>query len=215
MAGILLLVRQPFNVGDAAEVADHAGSVVEITARDTVLKTWDGEQVILPNIDVFTSAITNYSRLPHRRRTIHIGGGYGVDVSRAERLFLKAIQSVEGVLQEPAPTVLAEGLGDSALRLSARFWGNQETHSLFQVHSAAAQKIKGVAEEEGIELPYPIQTVRLEGPWPTGRSLLPPMTSRELGLSRHHPKSGAEMQRSRSRQGRGTKRVQMLWRVTA
>jgi small conductance mechanosensitive channel len=170
VAGILLLVRQPFNVGDAVEVAGHAGSVVEITTRDTVLKTWDGEQVILPNIDVFTSAITNYSQLPHRRRTIHIGVGYGVDVSRATRLFLKAIQSVEGVLQEPAPTVLAEGLGDSALRLSARFWVNQETHSLFQVHSAAVQKIKGVAEEEGIELPYPIQTVRLEGPWPTGRS---------------------------------------------
>ncbi len=167
VAGILLLVRQPFNIGDAVEVAGYAGTVLDITTRDTVLKTWDGEMVILTNIDVFTSAITNYSELPHRRRTVYVGLGYGEDVGQATRLFLDAIRGVEGVLDDPAPSLLAEELGDSALTLAARFWVNQETHDLFDVHSEVVRAIKKVAEKKEIDLPYPTQTVRLEGAWPT------------------------------------------------
>ena len=164
IAGILLLVRQPFDIGDSVEVTGYAGTILEITTRDTVLKTWDGEMVILPNLEIFTNPITNYSGLPTRRRTIHIGLGYGENVGRAMEVFHEAIQSVDGVLMDPAPTLLAEELGDSTLDLAARFWVNQETHGLFDVHSAVVQTLKEVAEQEGIDLPYPIQTVRLERP---------------------------------------------------
>lgn len=162
IAGILLLVRQPFDIGDAVEAAGYAGTVLEITTRDTVLKTWDGEMVILPNLDVYTKPLINYSDLPNRRRTIQIGLGYGEDVNRATQLFLAAIKSVEGVLADPAPEVLAQELGDSTLQLAARFWVNQETHGLFVVHSEVVRTLKEVAEQEQIDLPYPIQTVRLE-----------------------------------------------------
>jgi small conductance mechanosensitive channel len=166
VAGILLLVRQPFRVGDAVEVGDYAGTVLEITTRDTVLKTWDGEMVIVPNMNVFTNAIKNYSQLPLRRRTVNIGLGYDEGVDRAMQVFLEAMRGVEGVQDDPAPEVLTEELGDSALMLAARFWVNQETHGLFTVHSKVVQAIKEAAEREGIDLPYPIQTVRLEGGWP-------------------------------------------------
>jgi small-conductance mechanosensitive channel len=162
IAGILLLVRQPFDIDDAVEVAGYTGTVLEITTRDTVLKTWDGETVILPNLEVFTKAIINYSDLPNRRRTIHIGLGYEEDTERATQVFLEAIQGVDGVLVDPAPTLLAEKLGDSTVDLAARFWVNQETHGLFDVHSAVVRTLKDVAEREGLNLPYPIQTVRLE-----------------------------------------------------
>lgn len=162
IAGILLLVRQPFDIGDAVEAAGYAGTVLEITTRDTVLKTWDGEMVILPNLDVYTKPLINYSDLPNRRRTIQIGLGYGEDVNRATQLFLAAIKSVEGVLADPAPEVLAQELGDSTLQLAARFWVNQETHGLFVVHSEVVRTLKEVTEQEQIDLPYPIQTVRLE-----------------------------------------------------
>ncbi len=162
VAGILLLVRQPFGIDDTVKIADFNGTVLAITTRDTVLKTWDGEMVILPNIDVFNSAITNYSELPERRRTVYIGLGYDEDVSHALGIFDETIQGVEGVLSDPAPTIYAEALGDSALTLAARFWVNQRTHDLFETHSHVVQAIKEVAEREGIDLPYPIQTVRLE-----------------------------------------------------
>ncbi len=162
IAGILLLVRQPFDIGDAVEAAGYAGTVLEITTRDTVLKTWDGEMVILPNLEVFTKPITNYSDLPNRRRTVQIGLGYDEDVNRAMEVFLAAMKGVDGVLADPAPELLAEELGDSTLQLAARFWVNQETHSLLGVHSAVVQTINSVAQEKGINLPYPIQTVRLD-----------------------------------------------------
>ncbi|HDQ73424.1 MAG TPA: mechanosensitive ion channel family protein [Chloroflexi bacterium] len=163
VAGILLLVRQPFGVGDAVEVAGHAGSVLDINVRDTVLKTWDGEKVILPNMDVFANPIINYTELPLRRRTIRLGLGYGEDVNRAKRLFMETIRGVEGVATEPVPELLVEELGDSALTLVLRFWIDQSKHALFGVHSAVVQAIKEVAEREEIDLPYPTQTVRVEG----------------------------------------------------
>ena len=163
VAGVLLLAQQPFDVGEVVEVADYAGTVLDISVRDTVIKSFDGEKVILPNIDVLANPITNYSDLPLRRRTIHIGLGYDEDVDRANQVFLQAIQGVEGTLEEPEPSLLAEELGDSTVGLAARFWVNQETHDLFQVHSRAVQAIKVAAEREEIDLPYPIQTVRFEG----------------------------------------------------
>lgn len=170
VAGVLLLVRQPFGIGDAVEVAGHAGTVLEITTRDTVIKTWDGVMEVLPNMDVFTNPIVNYSELPLRRRTVSIGLGYGQDVNQARQLFLEAMRSMDGVQEDPAPEVLTEELGDSALSLAARFWVNQETHNLFDVHSRVVEAINEAAEREGIDLPYPTQTVRVEGQWPSETS---------------------------------------------
>lgn len=163
VAGILMLVRQPFGVGDAVEVAGYAGSVLDINVRDTVLKTWNGEKVILPNMDVFASPITNYSELPLRRRTVQIGLGYEENVDRAKRLFMEAIQGIEGIVDDPAPQLLAAELGDSALTMNLRFWVDQSKHDLFGVHSTVVQTIKEIAEREAIDLPYPTQTVRVEG----------------------------------------------------
>jgi small-conductance mechanosensitive channel len=162
VAGILLLVRQPFDIGDAVKVAGYSGTVLDITTRDTVFKTWDGEMVIMPNIDVFTNPITNYSELPYRRRTVMIGLGYGADIDRAKALFLETMERVDGVADEPPPEVLVEEMGSSALTIAARFWVNQTTHGLFDVHSDVVQAITEAAEEAKIDLPYPIQTVRLE-----------------------------------------------------
>jgi small-conductance mechanosensitive channel len=161
IAGLLLLMRQPFSVGDSVEIAGHAGTVLDITTRDTVIKTWDGVMEIIPNLDVYTNPIVNYSELPLRRRTVMIGLGYGEDVDQAKALFLNAIRSTDGVAEEPAPEILTEELGDSALTIAARFWVNQETHNLFGVHSDVVEAVNRTAEQEDIDLPYPTQIVKL------------------------------------------------------
>ncbi|HHS96513.1 MAG TPA: mechanosensitive ion channel [Chloroflexi bacterium] len=168
VAGILLLIQQPFDIGDAVKVGEFTGKVVDIRLRDTVIQTWDGELVIVPNIEVYTRPIVNYSDLPLRRRTIRVRVGYDEDIGRAAKVFLETVRGVDGVLADPAPTVMVEGLGDSAVELAIRFWLNQETHSLIQVHSQAVQAIKEAAEAEGIDLPYPTQTIRVEGAVPQG-----------------------------------------------
>ncbi len=161
IAGVLLLARQPFRIGDVVKVAGYTGEVEDITTRDTVVRTLDGEKVILANLDVLSNPITNYAASPRRRRTIYIGLGYGQDVPHALQIFRDVVASVPGVLEEPAPGLLAEELGDSAITLAARFWVDPQTHSLLDVHSNVVLAVNAAAEREGIDLPYPIQTVRL------------------------------------------------------
>ncbi|MGC9520328.1 MAG: mechanosensitive ion channel family protein [Anaerolineae bacterium] len=161
VAGILLLARRPFEIGDTVETVGYTGEIEDITTRDTVVRTLDGERVILANIDILSNPITNYTASPQRRRTIYIGLGYGQDVPQALQVFQDTIAGVPGVLEEPAPSLLAEELGDSAITLAARFWVDPETHSLLDVHSNVVLAVNAAAEREGIDLPYPIQTVRL------------------------------------------------------
>jgi len=163
VAGILMLIRRPFEVGHRVEIADFEGTVQEITTRDTVIRTMDGEMVIIPNIEVYQNPILNYSGYPEHRRSVRIGLGYDEDVSGAVELFLETIQQVEGVLKDPAPSIYAEELGDSALILLARFWLDQRESGFYGVQSNVVQAIKETAEREGIDLPYPTQVVRVEG----------------------------------------------------
>ena len=166
IAGLLILMRQPFNVGDGVEIAGHAGTVMEITVRDTVIKTWDGVMEIIPNLDVYSNPIVNYSELPLRRRTVMIGLGYGEDVERARAIFLEVIQATEGVLKEPEPELLTEEFGDATLTMAARFWVNQDTHNLFGVHSDVVDALNEAAEREEIDMPFPTQVVQLEADLP-------------------------------------------------
>lgn len=162
VAGIILMIRQPFCVGDGVTVAGFSGTVLAVNPRDTVVKTWDGEMVVVPNINVFQNPISNFSRSQLRMRTIQIGLGYGQDAQSALALFLLTVESVPGVLDSPAPSVWADGLGNSTINLSARFWVDTKATNLFEVHSNVVLALNTAAEKAGIELPYPIQTVRLE-----------------------------------------------------
>jgi len=162
VAGLIMLIRKPFRVGQAVQVAGQAGVVEDLNSRDTVVRTWDGESVIIPNLDVLSGAITNYSDADKRRRTIYLGVGYGQDLRRAREVFLEATRGVTGVAEEPAPMLHAEALGDSSVTYALRFWVDLEAGGLLDVHSDVVVALIEAAEREGIELPYPIQTVRLE-----------------------------------------------------
>ena len=162
VAGIILMTRKPFKIGDTVTIGSHSGAVLSINTRDTVIKTFDGETVILPNINVFTAAIVNQSELPYQRRTVKIRLGYAEDISRASQVFVDTLNSVDGVLANPPATVLVEQLGDSAVSLVARFWVDQTKHSVLKVHSDVVQSIKEIAEKEHIDLAHAIQVVKLQ-----------------------------------------------------
>lgn len=161
IAGILLLVQQPFDIGDAIEVAGYQGTVTDVDIRATTLKAWDGQQVIVPNADVYTSPIINYSKYPARRIILGVGLGYEEDLARALAVFMEAIRGIDDVLDEPVPAIYCKSLGSSTVEMEAYFWIDQTKSSLAEVTSKAVQALKEVAVREGINLPYPIQTVRL------------------------------------------------------
>ncbi len=162
IAGLLLLVQRPFTNKDRVQLAGFTGKVINVSTRDTVIETLNGEIVNLPNTNVLSNPIINYSQQPNLRRTVMIGLGYGQDVNQAMELFLETIRKTEGVLKTPEPEILAQELGDSALTLAARFWVNQRTHHRLKVQSEVVIALNAAAEAANIDLPYPIQTVRLE-----------------------------------------------------
>lgn len=83
MAGILILLQQPFDIGDAIQVSGYEGTVTDVDIRATTIKAWDGQQVIVPNAEVYTSSIINYSKYPPRRIVLALGLGYDQDIARA------------------------------------------------------------------------------------------------------------------------------------
>jgi small conductance mechanosensitive channel len=161
MAGILIVIQQPFEIGEAIEVSGYSGAVTDVDIRATTIKAWDGQKVIIPNADVYTSTIVNYSEYPARRIILALGLGYEEDIGRAEEVFLEAVRGVEGVLDDPAPAIYCQSLGSSAVEMAAYFWMDQTQSSLFVVTSEAVKALKEAAATEGINLPYPIQTVRV------------------------------------------------------
>ncbi len=161
ISGILILLRQPFRIGDAVELSGYEGKVTDITLRDTVIQTWDGEVVILPNASVYAEPIKNFSGLQHRRRTLKVGIGYEVDLETAQEKILEAVKSVEGVSAEPEPMVLAKEFGVSEIVLSVYFWVDQTQFSMLKIPSDVIRAIKNVAERESIHIPYPMQVIKL------------------------------------------------------
>ncbi len=167
IAGFLLLMRQPFAIGDAVEIAGRPGIVIDITMRDTVIKSWDGVMEVIPNLDVYSRAIINYSEFPLVRRTVNINLGRGEDVERAKEVIMGIVSGSEGVLKEPPPEIFTEGLGDTALNLAAHFWVDQQRNNQFAVHSQVLESINAAARVEDIDLPHPTQVVVLEPESPT------------------------------------------------
>jgi small conductance mechanosensitive channel len=161
-AGIILLIQQPFHVGEAIGVLGYDGSVLEIDLRSTEMKTWDGRIVILPNADVLASPIINYSRGSRRRVELLIGVGYDTDTETARKTVLEAMQKVPGFVVEPAPVVGFSNFGDSALELNSYFWIDTTLTNPFAAKDAAFSLIKNALDEKKINIPFPIRTVYMQ-----------------------------------------------------
>lgn len=161
ISGVMILMRQPFKIGDSVELSSFQGTVTEITLRDTVIKTWDGDVVILPNASVYANPIKNFSGLTNRRQTIRVGVGYKDDLEAARQHILESVQSVEGVLKLPQPGVLASEFGPLEIVLLVNFWVDQTKNSPVIVLSDVIQSIKHTADQELIHLTQPIQSVQM------------------------------------------------------
>ena len=159
VAGILLLLQQPFEIGDAVEVAGYSGTIMDITLRSTEIRTWDGRFVIIPNGDVYVKPIINFSKAKHRRVNISVGVAYESDLDKVTRVVLEAINDVPGLLKDPAPAVIFSTFGDSAIEFSAYYWIDTDVAGLGNAQDAGVKAIKTAFKREGIEIPYPIHTV--------------------------------------------------------
>ena len=155
-AGILLLWREPFKVGDQIETSGgFVGTIEEIETRATVLTTYDGRRVVIPNSDLFTDSVTVNTALERRRSQYDVGIGYADDIETARALMLDKVKTIEGVLTEPAPDVVVTDIGDSVISLRVRWWTTPERATVIKTQDRVLTAIKYLLDENGIDMPYP------------------------------------------------------------
>lgn len=159
LAGILVLLQEPFRIGDQIAVAGHEGTVTDIETRATIVRTFDGRKVVIPNGKVFTESVTVNTAYPHRRSQYDVGIGYDDDAGEAKRLMIEAMREIEGVLDEPAPEALVVELGGSAVGIRARWWTDTGKASVVDVQDRVIAAMKETLVDHGIDIPYPIRTV--------------------------------------------------------
>jgi small-conductance mechanosensitive channel len=159
LAGVLLLLNEPFRLGDQIIVDDFEGTIEDITIRSTQIKTYQGERIVIPNSIVFTSPVQVLTAMPHRRTDLALGVDYNTDLPEAMQILLKTVSSVPGVLATPAPEVDAVGFGDSSIDLMVRFWTLPQTIQVRQTRSRAIVAIKQACDRAGISIPFPIRTI--------------------------------------------------------
>ncbi|BAY65624.1 MscS mechanosensitive ion channel [Calothrix brevissima NIES-22] len=196
LAGILILLTEPFRINDQIVFKDFEGTVENIQTRATTIKTYDGRRIVIPNSELFTNSVTVNTAFETRRLQYDVGIGYGDDIDRAKELMLQAMQSIPEVLNDPAPDVLVMELAESTVNIRVRWWIKpprraDDLASRDKVLSA----IKKILVENGIDLPFPTQQIlfhdqteqtdgnrsRQREGWPAGRGEVP--KSRRIGDS--------------------------------
>jgi len=162
IAGLLLLVQEPFAVGETIEVDKFIGTVTEIDFRATRMNTLDGRVVLIPNADVFTNAIINYTQAEKRRIEIELGVGTESDLSQVRKVALNAITAVPGYLSDPEPRVSFHTFGDFSINCTLYYWIDSHQTNPLDAKDAGLEAVNTAFLRYGIDMPVPIQRVQVE-----------------------------------------------------
>ncbi|MEZ4711772.1 MAG: mechanosensitive ion channel family protein [Caldilineaceae bacterium] len=197
LAGILILLTEPFRIGDQIVVNDYEGTVEEIQTRATLIKTYDGRRVVIPNADLFVDSVTVNTAFPHRRMEYDVGIGYGDSVREAKRLIFAALDECNQVLPEPAPEVLLVDLAASTVNLRIRWWVEPpRRHDVLTAKDEVLMAIERTLSEHGIDMPFPTQQIlfhdqteesdgdrtRQREGWPAGSNDVPQARTMALAM---------------------------------
>ena len=158
-AGILILWRKPFIVGDQLRFKEYEGTVEEITVRSTRLKTFDGERAVIPNGDVYTNAVLVKTAYDKRRVKFLVGIGYLDDIENGRATIRKVLDDTPGVLHDPGPWIYVTELAPSSVNFTVYFRVESEQANVLRVSDAVATGIKYALDEAGIDMPYPHNVV--------------------------------------------------------
>ena len=156
IASVLLSMRQPFRPNDTIEIGGDTGKVIRLTSRATILLSFDGNHIRIPNSTVFKSRIVNYSRNSERRFLIDLGVASDTDLAAAQAVALDTVSALPFVLQQPAPSVWIEAIGDSNIMLRVAAWIDQHETSYLLARSEATRLCLAAFDAAGIVLPEPI-----------------------------------------------------------
>lgn len=188
LAGILILITEPFRIGDQIISGVFEGTVEDIQIRSTHLKTYDGRRIVIPNSLLYTDTVIVNTAYASRRVEYDVGIGYGDDPKAAKECILAALKSNENVLQTPAPEAFIVALDDFSVKIRIRWWVTPSNIiDVFLARDTVLETIKDRLSSEGIDLPFPTQNIlfhdqtestdgnrrRQREGWPAGKGEIP------------------------------------------
>ncbi|MBF2057970.1 MAG: mechanosensitive ion channel family protein [Cyanobacterium sp. T60_A2020_053] len=159
LAGILILLQEPFRIGDEIIVEGYQGLIEHIDIRTTIIRTYQGEKVLIPNATIFTNSVQVRTGYDKRRTDLAVGVDYNTPLPQTKELLLKIVTGVDGVLVQPAPEIDLVNFGDSSIDFVVRYWTLPQQKIVRKVQTTAIMAIKNVFDEAGISIPYPIRSV--------------------------------------------------------
>ncbi|MEL7128133.1 MAG: mechanosensitive ion channel domain-containing protein [Pseudomonadota bacterium] len=160
-AGVMLMIFRPYKVGQFIDAGGTFGNVEEITLFTTILRTFDHQQIIIPNSKIWGEQMINHSHHPVRGVDMLFGVSYGADLDKAKRVIRETVEAHEHVLSDPAPFVEVEALNNSSVDFRVRPFC--EGGHYFEVLYSIPEQIKKALDAADIEIPFPHTKVILEG----------------------------------------------------
>lgn len=124
--GVIIIFTKPFKKGDYVQIGDYDGLVQDIRLFNTKILTYDNNEVIIPNSDILSSEMINYSTMPLRRVVIDVPIPYGADIAEVKATIMNSLTSYRYGVSQPAPAVVLKSYQNSALLFSARVWTQNE-----------------------------------------------------------------------------------------
>ena len=153
LASLLISTNRPFTIGDLIVVDGHKGFVQAVTTRGTLLMTFDGNHIHVPNSVIYKATLVNLTSNPNMRLEAVVGIDYEDEPSAAQAAILDELTTIDTVLADPAPMVLVEELGASTVNLRCYFWVDAVTNSQLKVRSRVIRQMKRRLEADGFTMP--------------------------------------------------------------
>ena len=178
ISGIIMLSQDRIRIGDFIKVEDILGTIVSIDVRATVLQAVDGTEVVIPNQNMLNQTLVSYSTNPFRRVELIVGVDYKTDLPMVTSLIRGILDQDDDVVRKPEPLVLVDEFGDSSINIKILFW-IESKKSWLNIRSNLANRIKKAFDEIGVNIPFPIRTLKLDE---DDRSFLKTMDSMKKGI---------------------------------
>ena len=160
LAGILILVTEPFVIDDQIVFGDFEGTVEHIQTRATTIRTYDGSRIVIPNAELFTNSVKVNTAFEKRRLEYDIGIGYGDNIEEAKRIILDVLRNTPEALQDPPPEALVVDLAASTINIRARWWITPPRRAdALDAQDKILTQLNNKLVAAGIDLPFPTQQI--------------------------------------------------------
>lgn len=160
-AGVLIVIFRPFVRGDYVQISSYTGTVTDITLINTHITTTNNHDVIIPNSDISTSAVINYTSLPNRRVDITVGVGYDANIKVAKEVLLATAKANPLAFIDPEPVVRVTNLGDNSVDLTLNVWTSNDDWWAMQCQ--LLEEFKIALDDNNIDIPFPQRKIHVSG----------------------------------------------------